>query len=56
MTPEGVAAAGLRALDSRRSFLVTHPLDRLWISSLRLAPRTLPAKIAARLFRRTRRS
>jgi hypothetical protein len=54
MSPGDVAAAGLRALDRGVSYAVTHPLDRVWIAAGRLAPRTWPPKIAARLFRRTK--
>ena len=53
MTPEAVADAGLAALENERALVVTHPLDRLWIALGRLAPRTLPPRIAAAVFRRT---
>ena len=53
MTAEAVAAAGLAALENERALVVTHPLDRLWITLGRLAPRTLPPRIAAAVFRRT---
>jgi uncharacterized protein len=49
-----VAEAGLRALEKGRPFVVPHPLDRLWIASLRLVPRSLPPKLAAAFFRRSR--
>lgn len=53
-TPEKVAASGLRALDRGHAFHVSHPLDRVWIASGRLVPRTWPAKIAARFFAKMR--
>jgi short-subunit dehydrogenase len=54
MSADGVAEAGLRALEKGRPFVVPHPLDRLWISSLRLVPRWLPPRLAAAFFRRSR--
>ena len=53
MTAEDVAAVGLAALENERAFVVTHPLDRLWIALGRFSPRTLPPRIAAAVFRRT---
>lgn len=54
MSAEAVARIGLEALRKRRAFVVTHPLDRLWIASGRLVPRSIPAKIGARFFRNAR--
>ncbi len=54
MTAEDVAGAGLLALEKGKAVHVPHPLDRVWIGSLRLALPGLPAKLTAALFRRTR--
>jgi short-subunit dehydrogenase len=54
MTPGAVAGIGLRALEKEKAVAVTHILDRLWIVSGRLVPRTIPPKIAAAVFARTR--
>jgi short-subunit dehydrogenase len=54
MTPEAVAKIGLEALRKKRAFVVTHPLDRAWIASGRLVPRSVPVKLAAAIFSRTR--
>lgn len=50
-----VADAGLHALSKGKAVHVPHPFDRLWIASLRLAPRWLPVKLGALTFRATRR-
>ena len=49
-----VADAGLRALEKGRSIAVPHLVDRLWIASLRLVPRSVPPRLAAALFRHSR--
>lgn len=54
MTAEAVAASGLRALEAGRPFVVTHPIDRLWIALGRVLPRSLPPRIAAAVFSKTR--
>ena len=54
MAPDDVAKIGLEALRKRKAFVVTHPLDRLWIASGRLVPRSVPAKIGAVVFSRAR--
>ena len=54
MRADDVAEIGLRALEDGKPLVVTHPLDRLWIESGRLVPRSVPPKIAAAIFRRTR--
>lgn len=54
MTAEAVARVGLDALRKRKAFVVTHPLDRLWIASGKLVPRWVPAKIGAHFFSKTR--
>ena len=54
MTADAVAKAGLEALRKRKSLVVTHPLDRLWIASGKLVPRWVPAKIGARFFRKAK--
>ncbi len=55
MTADAVAEAGLRALAEKRAVAVTHPLDRVWIAAGRLVPRSVPAKLGALFFSRTRR-
>ena len=50
MTAEAVARIGLKAVRKRKAFVVTHPLDRVWIASGRLVPRSVPAKMGARFF------
>lgn len=54
MTAEAVADAGLRALEKGKAVAVTHPLDRIWIAAGRLVPRSVPAKVGAFFFSRTR--
>jgi short-subunit dehydrogenase len=54
MSADAVAEAGLAALERGRRFVVPHFLDRLWISSLRLVPRSVPPLLAAAFFRRSR--
>jgi len=54
MMPDAVAKIGLEALEKKRAFVVTHFLDRAWIASGRLVPRSFPVKIGARVFSRTR--
>ena len=56
MDADAVAEAGLRALVRGRAVGVPHPLDRLWIASLRLAQRWLPPRLASAFFRQSRRS
>ena len=48
-----VADAGLAGLARGRAVVFPHPLDRLWIASLRLAPRSLPPRLAGFFFRRS---
>lgn len=55
MSAGDVADAGLLALSKGKALHVTHPIDRLWIASMRLVPRWLPPKIGMATFRRTRR-
>ncbi len=54
LPPERVADVGLDALERGKAFVVPHFLDRLWIASTRLVPRTVPPKLAAAFFRRSR--
>ena len=54
MEADAVAKIGLEALRKRKAFVVTHPLDRLWIASGRLVPRWVPAKIGALFFAKAR--
>jgi uncharacterized protein len=54
MTPQAVAKIGLEALEKKRAYVVTHFLDRAWIASGRLVPRSVPVKLAAAIFSRTR--
>ena len=54
MTPDAVAKIGLEALRKKKAYVVTHPLDRAWIASGRLVPRSMPVKLAAAIFSRTR--
>ena len=48
-----VADAGLAGLARRRAVVVPHRLDRLWIASLRLAPRWLPPKLTRLFYQRS---
>jgi len=52
MRAEDVAEIGLASVERGRALVVPHPLDRLWIFTGRFAPRSLPPRMAARLFRR----
>jgi short-subunit dehydrogenase len=54
MTPDAVATIGLEALRKKKPYVVTHPLDRAWIASGRLVPRSVPVKLSAAVFSRTR--
>ena len=54
MMPDAVAKIGIEALRKKKAFVVAHPLDRAWIASGRLVPRSVPVKIAAAVFSRTR--
>jgi len=54
MSAEAVARIGLEALRKRKAFVVTHPVDRAWIASGRLVPRSVPAKLGAFFFSKTR--
>lgn len=54
MMPDAVAKIGLEALRKKKAYVVTHPLDRLWIASGRLVPRSVPVKLAAAVFSKTR--
>jgi len=54
MTAEAVAKIGLEAVRKRKAFAVTHPLDRAWIFLGRFVPRSVPAKLGARFFSKTR--
>jgi short-subunit dehydrogenase len=54
MSPEAVAKIGLEAVGERRAVVVTHPLDRVWIFLGRFVPRSVPAKLGARFFSKTR--
>ena len=54
MTPEAVARIGLDALAKKKPYVVTHLLDRAWIAAGRLVPRSVPVKLAAAVFSRTR--
>ncbi len=55
MSAGAVAEAGLAALERGQPVVVPHFLDRLWIASLRLFPRSFPPRLAAAFFRRSRR-
>lgn len=52
MRAEDVAEIGLHALERGRALAVAHPFDRLWIFAGRFAPRALPPRLAARLYRK----
>ena len=54
MTPDAVAKIGLEALEKKKAYVVTHFLDRAWIASGRLVPRSVPVKLGAAVFARTR--
>jgi short-subunit dehydrogenase len=54
MTPEAVAKIGLEALAKKKAYVVTHFLDRAWIASGRLVPRSVPVKLSAAVFSKTR--
>ncbi len=54
MDAESVAEKGWAALQKGRRILVTHPLDRLWIASLRTVPGWVPIKLSGAFFRHTR--
>ena len=54
MTPDAVAKIGLEALRKEKAYVVTHLLDRAWIASGRLVPRSVPVKVAAAVFSKTR--
>ncbi|MFI5120244.1 MAG: SDR family NAD(P)-dependent oxidoreductase [Thermoanaerobaculia bacterium] len=54
MTADAVAKIGLSALRKKRAYVVTHILDRAWIASGRLVPRSVPVKLGAAVFSRTR--
>lgn len=54
MTADAVAKIGLEALAKKKPYVVTHFLDRSWIASGRLVPRSVPVKIGAAVFSRTR--
>lgn len=54
MTAGRVAQLGLDALGKGRAVVVTHGLDRLWIAMTRILPRSLPPRLAAAFFARTR--
>ncbi len=53
---DAVAEAGLHALEKGKPFAVANPLDKAWIFTGRLVPRTFPPKIGAALFSRLRRA
>jgi short-subunit dehydrogenase len=50
-SPEEVVEVGLRAFDRGKSLVISRWRDRLMVFSQRLAPRWLPAQIAANMFR-----
>ncbi len=54
MTAEAVAKIGLEAVRKRKAVVVTHPLDRAWIASGRFVPRSVPARLGARFFSKSR--
>ena len=54
MTPDAVAKIGLEALGKKKAYVVTHFLDRAWIASCRLVPRSVPVKLGAAVFSKTR--
>jgi short-subunit dehydrogenase len=54
MTADAVATIGLEALRKKKPYVVTHPLDRAWIASGRLVPRSVQVKLSAAVFSRTR--
>lgn len=49
-----VAELGLAAVARGRAVVVTHRLDRVWIALTRILPRSVPPKLAAAFFRKTR--
>lgn len=55
MRPDDVAEVGLVAVERGRALVVTHPLDRLWIFTMRFLPRSWPAKVAGAIFAKRRR-
>ena len=54
MTADAVAKIGLDALAKKKAWVLTHPLDRVWIASGRLVPRTVPVKLGAASLSRRR--
>ncbi|HUM02588.1 MAG TPA: SDR family oxidoreductase [Thermoanaerobaculia bacterium] len=54
MTAARVAERGLTALGKGRAVVVTHGFDRLWIAMTRVLPRSVPPRLAAAFFTRTR--
>lgn len=54
LTADAVAKIGLEALEKKKAYVVTHPLDRVWIASGRLVPRSVPVKLGAAVFSKTR--
>jgi len=54
MTADAVAKIGLEALEKKKAYVVTHPLDRVWIASGRLVPRSVPVKLGAASLSRRR--
>jgi short-subunit dehydrogenase len=54
MTAERVAEIGLDALGKGRAVVVAHGLDRLWIAMTRFLPRSVPLRLAAAFFAKTR--
>ncbi len=56
LDPGTVAEAGLQGLERGKAVVVPNLLDRLWIASGRLVPRTWPPRIGAAVFSRLRRA
>lgn len=56
LSAETVAEAGLRGLERGRAVVVPNPLDRAWVFTGRLVPRSLPPKVAAAVFSRLKRA
>lgn len=54
MRADDVAEAGIVGLEKGESMVLPNPADRAWVASTRLLPRTIPAKLGALLFSRTR--
>lgn len=54
MRADDVAEAGLAGLEKGEATVLPNVVDRAWVASTRLLPRTIPAKLGALLFSRSR--